>query len=132
MIYVVISPNTEAEFLLQADAVAYASTVPGSSVITDQERTERILAKKKREFGLYVANECVELLGARNKILNLSGSQVSAMLSNLMPVKSLLETGALGTARAYLIQLKAAYPNHVDIFQDGIDDINGFEAEFGL
>jgi hypothetical protein len=132
MIYVVITSSSEVEFTVQADAIAYATTISGASVITEQERAERILAKQKREYGLYVSNECIELLGARNKVLGLTGAQVTAMLSALMPVRALLETGALGTARGYLQQFKAGYPSHADIFEDGINDINAFEAEWGL
>ena len=128
------------EFLTQTDADAYIAINGGtSSQITEPdilpltpEEIQVILAKKKREFGIYVAAEAIDLIGARNKILNLTGAQVTAMLTNLMSVKALLETGALSTARYYINQLKAAYPTHEDIFQDGIDDINRFEQEFGL
>jgi hypothetical protein len=133
MKYIVLVDNSEIEFESQEAAALHAASLTVShSIISEQEREERVLAKIKREFGLYVSNECIELLGARNKILGLTGTQVSSMLSNLMPVKSLLETGALGTARSYMIQLKAAYPNHADVFDDGIQDINEFEAEYGL
>jgi len=133
MKYIVLTDNSEIEFVDQTSANSYVLTLNQPyNIISEQERTERILAKRKREYGLYISNECIELLGARNKILNLSGQQVTAMLSALMPVRALLETGALGTARGYLIQFKAAYPNHADIFDDGISDINAFEAEHGL
>jgi hypothetical protein len=133
MKYLVVGDNIEIEFLTQQEAADYVSTSTAKYyVLSEQEKIEIALAKKKREYGLYIANECVELLGARNKILALSGSQVTSMLQALMPVKSLLETGALGTARSYLVQFKTAFPNHADIFQDGIDDINNFEAEWGL
>ncbi len=133
MKYIVLIGDSEIEFVDQTTAQDHASLlVEKCTIISDQERSERILAKLKREYGIYISNNCVELLGAKNKILNLTGTQVASMLQALTPIKLLLETGALGTARGYLIQLKAVYPNHADIFQDGIDSINSFEAEYGL
>jgi hypothetical protein len=133
MKYLFVADNIEIEFLTKEEAISFAATTEHKGVVlAESEKSERLLAKKKREYGLYISNECIELLGARNKILNLTGQQVTAMLTQLMPVKSLLETGALNTARVYLVQFKAAYTNHADIFQDGIDDISKFEAEYGL
>jgi len=131
MKYLFVGENIEIEFLTKEEALAYAANHKGT-VLADYEKEERVLAKKKREHGLYISNEMIELLGARNKVLGLTGQQVTAMLSQLAPVKALLETGALGTARSYMVQFKAAFPNHADIFQDGISDVNDFEAEWGL
>lgn len=131
MKYLFVGENIEIEFLTKEEALAYANDHKGA-VLTDSEKEERILARKKREYGLYISNEMIELLGARNKVLGLTGQQVTALISQLAPVRALLETGALGTARSYMIQFKTAYPNHADIFQDGIDDVNQFEQEHGL
>ena len=132
MKYLAIGPNIEIEFLTKQEADSFISFNSGFYVLSEQEKSERALAKKKREYGLYISNELIELMGARNKILNLTGTQVTSMLTQLAPVRALLETGALGTARNYLVQFKAAFPNHADIFDDGIVDINEFELEWGL
>jgi hypothetical protein len=131
MKYLFIGKNIEIEFLTKEEAVLYALNHEGE-VLAEYEKEERVLAKKKREHGLYISNEMIELLGARNKILNLTGQQVTSMLSQLASVRALLETGALGTARNYMVQFKVAFPNHADIFDDGIEDVNEFEAEHGL
>jgi hypothetical protein len=133
MKYLFVADNIEIEFLTKEEAISFAATTEHKGVVlAESEKSERLLAKKKREYGLYISNEMIELLGARNKILGLTGTQVTSMLSQLAPVRALLETGALGTARGYITQFKAAFPNHADIFQDGIDDINKFEVEHGL
>jgi hypothetical protein len=133
MKYLFVADNIEIEFLTKEEAISFAATTEHKGVVlAESEKAERLLAKKKREYGLYISNEMIELLGARNKILGLTGTQVTSMLSQLAPVRALLETGALGTARGYITQFKVAFLNHADIFQDGIDDINKFEAEWGL
>jgi hypothetical protein len=133
MKYIILWNNSEIEFPDLESAQTFLNVKEiTSTILSEIERDERILAKKKREHGLYISNECIELLGARNKILQLTSSQITSMLTSLAPIRALLETGALGTARTYLIQLKMAYPQHADIFQDGINDITEFEAEYGL
>jgi len=134
MIYHLIFENSDLQFSTKEEATAYASSNEISEYvcISDVELKERLLAKKKREYGLYISNEMIELLGARNKILGLTGAQVTSMLSQLAGVRQLLETGALGTARTYIIQFQQSFPNHADIFQDAINDVNYFEQEFGL
>jgi hypothetical protein len=133
MKYLFVADNIEIEFLTKEEAISFAATTEHKGVVlAESEKAERLLAKKKREYGLYISNEMIELLGARNKILGLTGAQVTSMLTQLAPVRALLETGALGTARGYIIQFKSAFPNHADVFDDGINDINVFEQEFGL
>lgn len=100
--------------------------------ISDREALEIALAEKKTEFGIVLAKFCVNRIGARNKILNKDGTQVTAILNSLMPVKLLLETGALGTARFMCVQLKAVYTEYADIFQHAIDEMNAFENSHGL
>lgn len=134
MKYILLFDNNYIEFIDQQSAINFcvANSIIKFNILSEQEYKERILAKKKREYGLYISNEMIELLGARNKILNLNATQVTQMLSQLSGVRSLLETGALGTARTYMVQLKAVFINHSDIFDDGIEDINIFEQENGL
>lgn len=100
--------------------------------ISDKEALEIELASKKTDFGIALARFCVDRIGARNKILNKDGLQVSAILNNLLPVKLLLETGALGTARFSCVQLKNVYTEYADIFQHVVDEVNSFENSHGL
>lgn len=99
---------------------------------SDREKFEIELASKKTDFGIKLARHCVDRIGARNKILNKDGTQVSAILNSLMPVKLLLETGALGTARYSCTLLKVVYTEYSDIFQYIIDEVNAFELANGL
>lgn len=99
---------------------------------SDRESFEYDLAIKKMDFGIQLSRICIAKVGARNKILNKDGTQVSAILTSLMPVKLLLETGALGTARSVCSQLKVVYTEYTDIFDFAINEINNFESSFGL
>lgn len=101
----------------------------GNSV---RESFEYDLAIKKMDFGIQLSRICIAKVGARNKILNKDGTQVSAILTSLMPVKLLLETGALGTARSVCSQLKVVYTEYADIFDFAISEVNNFESSSGL
>lgn len=130
----VIHDQYKIGFESQAEAEAYAlsNSIESSCVVSESELNERSLARLKRESGNLISSEMIDLLGARNKVLGLSSSQITSMLSQLAPVKTLLETGALGTARTYIAQFKAGFTYHADIFQTCIDMINTFEEENGL
>jgi len=98
----------------------------------DREEFEYGLAVKKTDFGIKLARVAVDRIGARNKILNKTGTQVTTLLNILIGVKMLLETGALGTARYNCVQLKTVYTEYADIFDSVIDQINSFEISNGL
>lgn len=97
-----------------------------------QEQFEIELASKKTSFGILLAREAIDKIGARNKILNKTGSQVTTLLNQLVGIKLLLETGALGTARYSCTQLKSIYTEYTDIFDIVISAINNFEQKYGL
>lgn len=99
---------------------------------SDREAFEIDLNDRKVEAGIKLSRTAVNKIGARNKILNKNGTQVIALLTQLIGVKSLLETGALGTARASCVQLKSVYTEYTDIFDYIIAEINNFESNFGL
>jgi hypothetical protein len=99
---------------------------------TDKELLEIALADKKIELGLVLTKFCITRIGARNKILNKTGPQVTTILNGLLPVKFLLETGALGTARFACSQLTLGFTEYADIFQYVINEINSFENSHGL
>jgi hypothetical protein len=100
--------------------------------LTDREKFEIDLNYRKRTFGTELAQEAIDRVGARNKILNKTESQVSALLANLLNVKILMETGALGTSRSMCLQCKATYSEYADILDFVIEKINWFEKNFGL
>ncbi len=99
---------------------------------SDREAFEEELNDRKCIFGTKLAKISVNKIGARNKILNKNGTQVITLLTQLLGVKSLMETGALGTARSSCSQLKVVYTEYADIFQYVIDEINLFEQANGL
>lgn len=100
--------------------------------ITDREQFELELASKKTDFGIKLARIAVDRIGAKNKILNKTGDQVATLLNQMLPVKLLLETGALGTARFSCTQLKLIFTEYTDVFDFIINEINLFEQSFGL
>lgn len=99
---------------------------------SSREQFEIALAEKKMDFGSSLAKFCVARVGARNKILNKDAQQVTNILNSLMPVKLLMETGALGTARLVCQNLLSVYTEYADIFQHVINEINSFENSHGL
>ncbi len=119
-------PQPQLNWVLIGNALEFPSG------ISDREKMEIELNDKKCKFGVKLSRDAVNRIGARNKILNKSGSQVIVLLTQLLGVKSLLETGALGTARSSCIQLKMVYTEYSDIFDHVISEINVFEANNGL
>lgn len=99
---------------------------------SSREEFEIELNSKKVQFGIKLCSIAINRVGARNKILNKTGAQVVTLLTQLLGVKSLLETGALGTARSICGQLKSVYGEYSDIFDSIISEINSFESTFGL
>lgn len=100
--------------------------------LSNRELFEIDLNRRKSKFGSELAQNAVYRIGARNKILNKTGVQVATLLTSLLGVKSLMETGALGTARGLCSQLKVPYTEYADIFDLVIEQINWFEKNFGL
>lgn len=99
---------------------------------TDREVYEEHLNDLKSTFGTMLSKKCTNKIGARNKILNKNGAQVTALLNALLGVRFLLEGGALGTARNSCVQLKSTYTEYNDIFDYVINEINIFEQNNSL
>lgn len=99
---------------------------------SSREEFEFELALRKMSFGENLAKISIAKIGARNKILNKNGTQVATILNSLLPIKLLLETGALGTARDSCQQLRIVYAEYDDIFNFVINEITVFENTFGL
>lgn len=97
-----------------------------------QEALEVSLAAKKMKRGTVISSTAIARVGARNKMLAKTAQQITALLSTLSGLKALLETGALGTARDVIAQVKQGYPEYADIFDDATAEINDFESKYGL
>lgn len=97
-----------------------------------QEKLEEALALKKMEKGIEISKLAIKRVGAKNKILNKTATQITSLLTTLSGIKALLETGSLGTARSNIMLVQAGYPEYSEIFQEVIDSINDFEAKYGL
>ena len=121
-----ISPQPAINWVLNGNKLEF----PQSN--SDREKLEECLAQKKMDTGFELSNLAIVKIGARNKILNKSGAQVSALLTQLLSIKLLLETGALSTARDACNQLKVVYTEYTDIFDLVINRINDFERDNGL
>lgn len=99
---------------------------------SDIEKLEEALCEKKINLGYELARFAAIKIGARNKILTKSAIQINTIVTQLMPVKFLLEAGALGTARDILRNLKITFTEYSDIFDKIIERIDLFERENGL
>lgn len=99
---------------------------------SSRELFEIALAEKKTAFGIKLARTAINKIGARNKILNKSGIQITTLINQLLGIKMLLDTGALGTARSSCMQLKSLYTEYSDIFELVIQEIDSFELSNGL
>lgn len=121
-----LDPQPQVNWVLNGNKLEFPN---GES---NREKLEIELAEKKTDFGIKLSRIAIDRIGARNKILNKNGSQVSVLLNQLLPVKLLLETGALGTARYSCSQLKTVYIEYEDIFDYVINEVNVFEQTFGL
>lgn len=121
-----LDPQPQVNWILNGNKLEFPN---GTS---NREKLEIELAEKKTDFGIKLARSAIDRIGARNKILNKNGVQVATLLTQLLNVKALLETGALGTARYSCTQLRAVYTEYQDIFDIVISEINLFEATSGL
>lgn len=120
-----IVPQPDVDWLLDGNKL-----IPFVEI--SQEELERKLASKKMEEGTKIARDAISKVGARNKILNKTSTQITQLLTTLAGIKALLETGALGTARSNIILVKAGYPEYTDIFDEAINAITDFENKYGL
>ncbi len=82
----------------------------------------------QRKFGQQILIAAVDKVGARNLKLARDGTpaNVAALGNAMASIKLLLEGGALKTARDVCSMIKPAHPNHEDILQSVVDEINAF------
>lgn len=92
-----------------------------------------IRQRDQREWGGQRIATFIDKMGQRNLELISQGSAVniSSLATDNLGLKTLIETGALSTARDLCTQLKVKYPTHEDIYQYAIDSITEFLIERG-
>lgn len=92
-----------------------------------------IQQQEQQIFGQALSLELINRMGARNLALSSQGISVNvaALLTNVGAVKSLLETGALKTARSIMILYLPNYSAYSDIFEHGINRITSFLVQKG-
>jgi hypothetical protein len=121
-----MSPQPQVNYVLNGNVLELPQN------LSSREALEIDLALRKLDFGANLSRNSIARIAARNKILNKSNEQVATLLNQLLSVKMLLDTGALGTARLSCMQLKLAYTEYTDIFDYVISEVNSFESQFGL
>jgi len=87
--------------------------------------------KAKMILGAELSATAVLKIGALNVYLGKSGTQVTAVLNALAPIKALLETGALSTASYYMSQVSAAYPEYESVISEAQARISALLTELG-
>ena len=76
-------------------------------------------------FGEFLVKDIRDKIGARNLRLNVTESEIQALVSSLISIRFLLEGAALKTARGVLQTIKPLYPQYSDILQEAVDKITG-------
>jgi hypothetical protein len=108
------------------EGVQFTSSVtPPPSTLTQQQN--------QRIFGEKLAKTLVDEMGAINLELGLTGvnPDIISLLQTLGSIKTLLETGALKTARGALMVNKPQNGPYVSVFELGVDEITTFLGEMG-
>lgn len=84
--------------------------------------------REQQIFGSALAIEMVNKMGSRNLSFAAQGQvvNVAGLLTALGAIKSLMETGALKTARSTMQYYHPSFPAYSDIIQEGIDKITQF------
>lgn len=102
----------------------------GNSLIAVDPQEQQQL---QQIFGAWLALELVNKMGTRNLTLASQGQSVNvaAVLSSVGPVKALLETGSLKTARTIIQMSSPSFPQYQDIFNFGIHEISRFLSDKG-
>ena len=97
------------------------------------EQLFEIQCTKQRIFGMQLALQAVDKIGARNLKLVADGQSVdvAAIASSLQQVKMLLDGGALKTARTVLTMIAPGYPQYQDIMNSCISQISNFLTSNG-
>lgn len=95
--------------------------------VTDDER-DLIQQTNQREFGEKLVISITDLIGARNLKLHRENQaiDITALATQLLGVKILLEGGALKTVRSICAQLRVVFIYHTDIFDTVILELDNF------
>lgn len=97
-----------------------------NSAILSEENAIR--QNVQRLFGEEISPLLIDKMGARNLDLIAKGISVNitSLASDNSSVKLLIETGALGTATSIMGNLKIKYPDHADLYEWALTEINAF------
>ena len=102
--------------------------LPNSSQSLSIPERAKLQQTHQRLFGEKLAKELVDLVGAKNLELSMGGNSpnVASLLSSLGGILSLLQTGALKTARGIMVSSTAAFPAYSEVFSLGVSEISSF------
>ncbi len=103
------------------------SAKPYSSSMSESEKEDKKMRARFR-IGNAICDEAVIKISARNRALAKTSAEVSAIITNFMPIEMALRKCALPTALGGIIQMKPAYTEYEDIFNEIINKINAYLA----
>jgi hypothetical protein len=114
----------------QSPAPAVGWMLIGNTLVPVSPATQQA---EQQIFGASLTLELVNKMGARNLALAQSGTSVNvaALLGTVGTVKSLMETGALKTARTLMQMYSPSFPQHSDIMNEGVLKITAFLSAKG-
>lgn len=120
----------EANTYCNDNSLALDSVSDSSEDITDLTSEELAVVQQtnQQQFGAGLSLKLVNLMGGRNLYLAELGTPVDivALLTALGTAKTLMDTGALKTARGYINAVKAGFPLHLDITNLAVEEITAF------
>jgi len=97
------------------------------------DQMDLIQQQAQRKYGHKICDTYADLVGARNFKLARENTpvNVASLAGQLLSLKTLLQGGALKTARTATEAMKVAHPTHADIFDLAIADITSFLIQNG-
>lgn len=103
------------------------SLKPYSSSMSEAEKEDKKMRARFR-IGNAICDEAVIEISARNRALSKTSAEVSAIITNFMPIEMALRKCALPTALGGIMQMKPAYMEYEDIFNEIISKLNTYLA----
>lgn len=104
--------------------VGNALQAPSGSLT--QEQQLEIIVGQYRKYGEELSKVLNDKVGARNLMLGKTEAQISSLVTTLISIGTLLEKGALKTARTVMQQVNPGFSEYSDIFDYGIDAITSY------
>lgn len=94
-----ISPQPQVGWALVGNALSPLSALPIEQIIQAK-------IKKAREFGSNLIGDATDRIGAKNVLSGKTEAQILEIAGILLPIKQILEGGALATARTQLLAVR--------------------------